>query len=51
MTLEQKSQVARRFYDAMARRDIDEVVDCYLPSAAYDFSRSRATQRRISRAP
>jgi ketosteroid isomerase-like protein len=42
VTLEQKAQVARKLYRAMARRDLDGVVDCYHPTAKFDFSRSRA---------
>lgn len=42
VTLEQKVQVARRLYEAMARRDLDGAVDCYHPDAEFDFSRSRA---------
>jgi ketosteroid isomerase-like protein len=49
VTLEQKAQVARELYEAMARRDLDGVVDCYHPSAEFDFSRSRAPHSGVYR--
>jgi len=49
VTLEQKAQVARKLYEAMARRDLDGVVDCYHPNAEFDFSRSRAPHSRVYR--
>jgi ketosteroid isomerase-like protein len=41
--------MARKLYRAMARRDLDVVVDCYHPSAEFDFSRSRAPHSGVYR--
>ena len=41
MTLEEKTEVARRLYEAIGKRDLDAMMECYHPDAELDFSRSR----------
>jgi ketosteroid isomerase-like protein len=47
MTLEEKTDLARRLYEAVNRGDLDAVVEFYDPSAEHDISRSRALHRGI----